>query len=91
MCIAIVYDRSWASATEALAVPCALRPFTPATSAGASHHFINPEDIIPASRLQQALPTLRRAGPWYLPAICQMGPASQGASCPTGLGNMDNY
>jgi hypothetical protein len=28
-------------------------------------------------------------GTWYLPAICQMGPAGQGASCPTGLGNMD--
>ncbi len=28
-------------------------------------------------------------GTWYLPAICQMGPAGQGASCPTGLASMD--
>ena len=29
-------------------------------------------------------------GTWYLPAICQMGPAGQGAGCPSGLGTMDN-
>jgi hypothetical protein len=29
------------------------------------------------------------AGTWYLPAICQMGPAGQGAACPTGLANID--
>ncbi|MDI1351884.1 MAG: hypothetical protein PSV35_03800 [bacterium] len=29
------------------------------------------------------------AGTWYLPAICQMGGASQGAGCSSGLANID--